>query len=179
MTRWLLWVVPICLVVVMATAYWGRGYIHKQALATTSVTVERLPSTPNSNDQLQRVQQIARQLRAMSQSASEPAATQPPINPPLVAQEPRSLTCGKYLDQLARRAELTSSERESVSRVFKIAAQMQKGIDAEASPENRAAYQQQLIASIELRLRLILKDERRAEIARDGLRDVPRIMPDT
>jgi hypothetical protein len=62
--------------------------------------------------------------------------------------------------------------------VFKTASNIQLGIDAEPSLPTRDAYQRRLIEQVELRLQLILRDERRVNLAKAELRGLPRVDSD-
>ena len=90
------------------------------------------------------------------------------------SSERRTVTGAQVLEILRRQATVSPTEQVGLERVFKIASEVQQGIDAEPSADLRARYQRRLIDSVELRLKLILKDDRVA-LAQAQLQGLPRL----
>jgi len=82
---------------------------------------------------------------------------------------------GDLVRKLKQTLTLSDQEEGRVQGVFKTASAIQAGIDAEPSADNRQLYQKQLVEQVELRLKLILKDDRRFDFARAELQGLPRL----
>ncbi len=172
-------VVSSLLMVSAAVAvYVERGRLLRHVPIAPVVTVEKIEE-PHDDNRMEKVRQMSAALRTViGRPLMPPPAEESPPAPAPNAQTP-ALSADVLVAKLQHEATMTDQETASVTRVFKIAADIQPAIDAEASDDDRATYQEQLITSIELRLKLILKDDRRLDLARSELRGFPRIVSGT
>jgi hypothetical protein len=159
-------------------AYVGWRQARALFVAHTHISVQRIAQIPGAPERVALVRAHSDSLlQALPPPPKAPPssgdATSPGFYDP--AGSPRSISSDAIVAALQRDASVNDQERVGIERVFSIAQAIQKGIDTEPSDETRSQFQRQLIEQIELRLKMILKDERRLEVAREPLRGLPRI----
>lgn len=146
--------------------------------AHTHINVHHIGQTPRPSERVALVRAHSDSLLQVlppppKATLSAPNATSSNFYEPAVSA--RTVNSDAIVSVLQQAASISEQERVGIERVFSIARAIQAGIDAETSDENRSQFQRQLIEQIELRLKMILKDERRLEVARQPLRGLPRI----
>ena len=152
--------------------YVGYKFLHPPQIRVTSVGKQKPEVTKKSHPS-----GFAPKVRTLG-GASQPATE---LTPPDMAafyqssNQLRTVTSSAIATTLERKASLSDDERKYLDKVFKIASTVQRGIDAEPSANRRQEYQKKLIEQMELRFRLILKDDARYDLARSELSGLPRI----
>ena len=175
--RWW-WLVP--LVVVMAAA----GY-EKLATRSHVVKVVSLGRTPVLTERTHPAPETPARSILPRPSGGSPTREQPAVASPttlaLAPTEvvgPRAVSSSVVISRLKQNASLTDAESKRLAAVFALASNIQMGIDAEPSQEKRTELQQRLMDQIEVRLRLILRDDGRVNLAKQELAGLPRIESD-
>lgn len=173
-----LFIVSAILLSLAVVAYVGWPKARALILAHTKIHIQNIGQSPKPSERVALVRAHSDSLLQVlppppRATLSSPNATSANFYEP--AAPPRSVNCGAIVAVLQRDASINDQERAGIERAFSIAHAIQAGIDAEPSDENRSQFQRQLIEQIELRLKMILKDERRLEVAREPLRGLPHI----
>lgn len=114
-------------------------------------------------------------VQRQTQELSAAVGTKPAAPAATATEVLATLRCGDLVRKLKQTASLTAQEEARVQGVFKNASAIQAGIDAEPSADSRQLYQKQLVEQVELRLKLILKDDQRLDFARAELQGLPRL----
>lgn len=91
----------------------------------------------------------------------------------------RTVKVSAFLNRLEGDVRVSPAEKQELGHVFQLAASMQRAIDTISDKSEQELRQRQLLEQVDVRLRKILVDRERIDVAREVLSGLPRIEADS